>query len=236
MTKNNGNNIYCKCDRNLLKIVKKMIGAIVENKNILQEVVEELALILDVERCVTFKIYQGESKVCLCKIVAGTPIDGHKIGLKDPLSEHHDLEMVFKSKELELIKDPLVNPHTRYFKDIIKEKKINQILYIPLITSAKVEVVRGVIVIDVLGEGIFSEDEISFCRCIGELISMTINREEYLKQKWKDRILNPAVSLGGFARHVVEDARKIGEAAKIIIDSTDKIEEQFKEDSKNTSF
>lgn len=227
----NGNNDSClECSRVPLRLMEVTLGAIVENKDILQALVEEVRSLLDADRCVYFKIfYDGAKNEYACRRVAGVPIDGHEVMLKnDSLANHRDLNKVFAEKEILHVKDPLTNELTAYFKDaVIVPKGINQILYIPVIVGKEVEIVRGIIVIDSVGQKVFSEQNVAQCPCIGKAISLTANREDFLHQRWRDRILNHTVSLGAYAK-------KIKAAADVISDAVEKVEKQFEEDRKNT--
>src|SRR5512136_2787897 len=89
----------CGRNRDLLRIVEKMIGAIVGEENIQQQIAEEFSLIMGLERCVVFRVHQtNESQVC--EIVAGTPKSEHQIGFSDSLDKHPDLLEVFNKHEV----------------------------------------------------------------------------------------------------------------------------------------
>jgi transcriptional regulator with GAF, ATPase, and Fis domain len=219
------------CDRNrdFLRIVEKMIGAIVSEENIQQQIAEELSRIMNLERCVIFRVYQ-KTVAQTCEIIAGTPKNEHEIGFYDSLVEHPDLQEVCVKREIMHVKNPRENQFTRYFKFIIEQKNINEILYLPLIINPATKKVRGIIVLDALEDNYFSDDDIDFCSCIGQLISMTLNREEVLHQKWRDRLLNPTVGLGGFAQRISSKADQILTAVTEIRDASHKIEAMFSED------
>lgn len=231
MSDNGGKDSCLECNLVLLRLMEVTIGAIVENRNIPQALVEEVCSILDADRCVYFKILNGSTKgEYSFQMVAGVPVDGHKIGFENSLFNHPDLHKVFTEKKVLHITDPLTNSLTAYFKDeVIVKKGISQILYIPVIVGKEVEMVRGIIVIDSVGEKVFSRLKVAQCPCIGKAISLTANQEDYQYQRWRDRILNPAVSLGAYAK-------KIRAAADVIIDAADKVEDQFKEDRKRMIF
>jgi len=220
-----------KSDRNrdFLRIVEKMIGAIVGEENIQQQIAEEFSLIMGLERCVVFRIHQINERQ-LCEIVAGTPKSEHQIGFSDPLDKHPDLLEVFNKHEIMHVVNPQESQFTSYFSYIIEQKKINEILYLPLTIGPVTKKVRGIIVLDAVDTKAFSEEDIDFCSCIGQLISMTLNREEMLHQKWRDRLLNPTVGLGGFAQRISSKADQILMAVKEIKDVSTRIEALFEED------
>jgi GAF domain-containing protein len=226
------NTSSCKnCDRNrhFLRIVEKIIGAIVAEENIQQQIAEELAQIMGLERCVIFRVYHQMATGHLCQIVAGTPIGEHGVGFVDLLASHPDLQEVYTNREPMHVTKPLESQYTSYFHYIIEQKKISEILYLPLITGSSKKKVRGIIVLDAV-EMIFDEGDIDFCVSIGRLISMTLDREEVLYEKWRDRLLNPTVGLGGFAQRITGKADQILSAVSEIRSVSNYIETMFVED------
>jgi hypothetical protein len=233
MVNKNGSNGCKKCNRNkdFLRIVEKMIGAIVGEENIQQHIAEELSLIMGLERSVVFRVYNSPNGQ-MCKIVAGTPISEHRLDFLDSLEKHPDLGEVCQRHQIMHVTNPAENEFTSYFRSIIEEKSINEILYLPLNIGTAIKRVRGIIVLDAVGQ-IFSEEDIDFCSCIAQLISMTLDREEVLHEKWRDRLLNPTVGLGGFAQMISSRADQISLAVREIKAVSNRIETMFQEDESN---
>lgn len=222
----------------LLEITKTLVGSIINKVPIQQQMVQKLSQILDVKRCVVFKIFSQNSGEEWCEITAG--VGGHGLGLREPIVKHPDLEEIIKIKKILVITDPKENPLTSHFRAIIEKENITQILYLPLISEleAKLEAKTiGIIVIDATGEKQeFSPDEIEFCAEVGELISLIIGQEEILIQEMRDEILNRIVPLGGFARRIDKLTKEFSSNVKIIIEETQRVEEMFPKEGRRRNF
>lgn len=84
-----------------------------------------------VNRCTVFKIFIKGGKL-FCRIVAGENHDkNHK---EYHLGEHPDIQWAwFEGRQSALISDPANDRRTKYFKEIVKEKNIQEIFYIPVV-------------------------------------------------------------------------------------------------------
>ena len=126
-------------------------------RSLLQPVLEKIAEFLKVRRCAFFRIYAGDE----VDIPAGVPEEEYNRSRREPISSHPDVAEVVKTNKVMLIDNPADSPLTAYFTGAIKEKGINEILYIPLSVNGKI---FGVVVIDTAGEKKgFSEGEMNLC-------------------------------------------------------------------------
>lgn len=194
-----------------------------------QRTVEKLAEVLEIKSCIIFRIFikiSDTEKKKHCKLIAGVPLEDHTIGYEGDLEKHPDIEDATKMREKFLvITNPKDDGRCSYFKEIIENKQITEILYIPLCAEMKGDKrVEGVIVIDkMLNNGKqFDEEEIEFCCQVAEFLATIITIEQGILDYAKDKLLNPIVSIGGFLKHVEE---------KILLIHKDieKIENQLKE-------
>lgn len=195
--------------KGLLSIVKILIEHQGSGKSVQQRIVEKLAEILQIQSCIIFRIFLNkELRKKFCKITAGVPIPEHKIGLQDTLELHPDIEdAVQRQEKYFIITNPATDPKCSYFKEIIQNKGITEILYIPLIAEIEnSRKISGIIVIDkVENHGRqFNEEEIEFACQVGELLGSIITREEDIMDEIRDKILNKVVCIGGFASRLVK--------------------------------
>ena len=168
-----------------------------------QDIIEELAKILGVERCVIFGVGQEEidgAVVRTCEIIAGIPLKEYecKLGQKLPFPAHPDLEDAIRNGRISVVRDPRNDPRTEYFRDIIEEADISEIMYLPLRYEEN-EQWTDVLVIDAVHERTFNDDEILFCSEVAELLSLLLGRESIMLQYMRDAIINKMVPLEGFA-------------------------------------
>ena len=174
-----------------------------------QNIIEELAQILGVERCVVFRVgsedIDGRIKDC-CEIVAGVPLEeyGPELRQKADLEAHPDLQAAVGNGRMVLIRNPCNDERTAYFRGIVERKDIGEIVYIPLFIEEAGEAV-GVIVIDATHGRKFSEDELLFCSEVAELLSLLLGQESIMLQHLRDAIINKVVPLGGYARRLREN-------------------------------
>ena len=123
------------------------------------------------------------------------------------------------------IMNPETSPLTSYFKGIIKRKGMKEILYTPIISRLDGKTV-GMIVMDAVGDKAeFSGEEEEFCREVGELIALLMDREEILVQQMRDMIITRIAALGGFIARMNKLAKNIDESAQTILEELKKIEE-----------
>jgi hypothetical protein len=174
-----------------------------------QNIIEELAGILGVERCVIFKVGQEEVDGTLeefCEIVAGVPLEEYASDFrqKAPLETHADIKAAVGNGRMLVIKNPRNDDRTAYFKGIVEKKHISEIIYIPLFNEEAGQAV-GVIVIDSIHGRIFNDDEILFCSEVAELVSLLLGQESAMLQHFRDAIINKLVPLGGFAGRLREN-------------------------------
>ena len=197
-----------------LRITKAMIlglrnGLANPSERIKQNIIEELAEILGVERCVIFKVARDEideTTEDMCEIIAGVPLSEYQsdFAKKERLEIHPDLKAAVESKGMLLIKDPGNDCRTIYFKGIVEKKHVSEILYVPLFVEEDGQAV-GVIAIDAVQGKRFSEDEILFCSEVAELVSLLLEQERVILQHFRDEIINKIVPLGGFAKRLREN-------------------------------
>ena len=176
-----------------------------------QNIIEELAAVLGVERCVIFKIGEeevGGSLKEFCEIAAGVPVEeyGPDFRAKSLLDAHPDIEAAVQKGTVLVIKHPMSDERTAYFRGIIEKKDVSEIAYIPLFMEADCRS-AGVIVFDAVHGRAFSEDEIDFCSEVAELLGLLLGQERIMLQRFRDAIINKVVPLGGFARRLQENLR-----------------------------
>ena len=185
-----------------------------------QNIIEELAAVLQVKRCVIFKIGEdggnGTVREC-CEIAAGVPQEeyGPDFRGKSSLDAHPDIKATLQNGRVLVIRNPLGDERTAYFRGIIEKKGVSEIVYIPLFIEGDGRP-AGVIVFDaVLGRS-FSDDEIEFCSEVAELLGLLLGQERIMLQHFRDAIINKVVPLGGFARRLHENVRSTLDYIEII--------------------
>jgi len=209
--------------RAILGITKTLVGSIINKIPIQQQIVQKLSEILNVQRCVIFKLSDDGVSDDI-EITAGVPIEEHGIGLRESICKHPDIQEAIRRRKIMVITDPKDSPFTAQFKQVIDQKSIAQILYLPLISELNGKTI-GVIVIDAVGEKSgFEYEEIEFCTEVGELISLIIDREEILVEQMRDLIINKIVALGGFAVRLNRLTKEFALDAQAIMDEIKKIE------------
>jgi len=222
--------------KGMLEIIDAILKAIMEEKPIHQLIVEKLAKILKVERCVEFLLYPDpeSERGVLCELIAGTPEKDHGIGRIDPITDHNDLEAVLENGGTIIVENPAQDERTIYFLPTIMNKRISNILYVPIkfkrrtgLGTKEYEVMAGIIVIDATGERIFTPLEIEFSSVIGELIGKIINREERLIQKVRDLYYNKLSTMNGFITRWEKLFTKYNEYVRMFNEELKKEEEKF---------
>lgn len=220
----------CKqCHRysDILRVMEKMDRNVEGDDDIqeqIQGMIEELCAIMDLERCVVFRLYK-ENDAYWSEEFARNPKCECEGELKRiPLSEKPDVLRVFEMRDILHIVNPHDNPLTVHFHEIVERKSINEILYLPLTIGSSTKKVRGVIVLDAVGNIVFGQEEKDFCAFIGELISRKLHQEEIRDEQENDRIRNRTMGLGGFTRRILRNAKKILEEAEIIAGEVQKLE------------
>ena len=197
-----------------LQITKAIIlglrnGLANPSERIKQNIIEELAEILGVERCVIFKMSHDDvdgSMEDLCEIIAGVPLSEYQAesGKKEQLDIHPDLKAAVENRGMLLIKDPHNDDRTAYFKGMVEKKHVSEILYLPLFIEESRQPM-GVIVIDAVQGKRFNEDELQFCSEVADLVSLLFEQERVILQHFRDEIINKIVPLGGFAKRLREN-------------------------------
>ncbi len=197
-----------------LQITKAMIlglrnGLANPSDRIKQHIIEELAQILGVERCVIFKVARDsndEGFEDFCEIIAGVPASEYRADFakKEPLEIHPDLKAAVENRGMLLIRDPHNDSRTDYFKAMVEKKNVSEILYVPLSTEEHGPPI-GVIAIDAIQGKKFTDDEILFCSEVAELVSLLLEQERLIFQHFRDELINKIVPLGGFARRLREN-------------------------------
>jgi GAF domain-containing protein len=185
-----------------------------------QNIIEELAAVLGVERCVIFKIGEEEADGApkeFCEIAAGVPVEeyGPDFRGKSALDAHPDIEAAVRKGRALVIKHPISDERTAYFRGIIEKKDVSEIAYIPLFVEGDSRS-AGVIVFDAVQGRAFGEDEIDFCSEVAELLGLLLGQERIMLQRFRDAIINKVVPLGGFARRLQENLRTTLDYIEII--------------------
>jgi hypothetical protein len=194
--------------KSFLRMMRKIVlslqkGLVDPSANMEQDIIEELAAILGVERCAVFEIGYNEidgEVVSSCELVAGVPLAEYesKLHQKLPLLFHPDLEYAMGNGQILVIEDPRSDPRTEYFKDSIERIGVSEIVYLPLHHEDD-QSGAEVIVIDAVGGRRFDDDEILFCSEVAEFLNMLLGRETILLQHLRDVIINKMIPLEGFA-------------------------------------
>jgi len=184
-----------------------------------QRVVEELAAVLGMERCVIFKICREQANGTpkeFCEIAAGVPLEEYGPDLRkpSPLDAHPDIKAAVESGGVLVINHPLRDERTTYFKGIIQAKDITEIAYVPL--PIEEDGSTGVIVFDAVHGRSFTPDEIEFCSEVAELLGMLAGQERIVLQHFRDAVINRVVPLGGFAKRLQENLRTTLDYIEII--------------------
>ena len=179
------------------------------SEHIKQNIIEELAQILEVERCVIYRIEREDVDGSIgdyCEIIAGVPLSEHQadFGNKEPLAIHPDLKAAVENRGMLLIKDPHEDSRTAYFRGIVENKHVSEILYVPLFMDYGRQPM-AVIVIDALQDKRFNDDELQFCSEVADLMSLLLEQERLILQHFRDSIINRIVPLGGFAKRLREN-------------------------------
>jgi GAF domain-containing protein len=185
-----------------------------------QSIIEELAAVLGLERCVIFKVCEEVVDGTLrkfCEIAAGVPLDeyGPDSRAASPLSAHPDIEGVVQDGKAVVVRHPSTDERTSYFRGIIETKDISEIAYIPLFIEEDSRA-AGVIVFDAVHGRAFSEDEIDFCSEVAELLGLLFGQERTMLQLFRDAIINKVVPLGGFAKRLQDNLRSTLDYVEII--------------------
>jgi transcriptional regulator with GAF, ATPase, and Fis domain len=206
--------------KSILEIAKTLVGSIINKTPIQKQIVKKLSEILNVERCVIFMI---NSENCI-EIVAGVPEGEHGIGFKQEISKHPDIEEAVRKRKVFIINDPKSSPLTYHFRNIIEQKEINQILYLPLVSEITGKTI-GVIVLDATKDKLrFDPEEIEFCSEVLELISLIVDREEILIEQMRDLIINRITALGGFANRLNKLSQEFSRNVNIILEEIKRLE------------
>jgi GAF domain-containing protein len=185
-----------------------------------QNIIEEMAAVLGLERCVIFKIGREEADGTsreFCEIAAGVPMEEYGPDFRDnsPLDAHPDIAAALRNGRVLVIKHPRSDERTAYFRGIIEKEDISEIAYIPLFIEEDSQS-AGIIVFDAVHGRAFSEDEIEFCSEVAELLGLLLGQERIMLQHFRDAIINKVVPLGGFARRLQENLRTTLDYIEII--------------------
>lgn len=184
-----------------------------------QHIVEELAAVLRMERCVIFTIRRQEVDGTFkefCEIAAGVPLDeyGPDVRGRSPLDGHPDIKDAIQNGKVTLVTHPANDERTVYFKGIIEAKDITEIAYIPV--SVDGDTPASVIVFDAVHGRSFTGDELEFCSEAAELLGLLLGQERTVLQQFRDAIVNRVVPLGGFAKRLRENMRTTLDYVEII--------------------
>ena len=185
-----------------------------------QNIIEELAGIMGVERCVLFRICQEDvegTPTEFCEIAAGVPTEeyGPEFRTRTRLDSHPDIEAAVGNGRALVIRDPLNDVRTAYFRAMVEKKGMSEIAYVPLFMEEYRRAV-GVIVLDAVHDRRFTEDETLFCSEVAELVSLLLEQERVMLQHLRDAIINRVVPMGGFARRLRENLQTTLEYIEII--------------------
>ena len=183
----------------ILRILRAVNKADKEGKIKEQKIIEELKEMLDLTRIMIWELdynifYQNDVK---CEIVAGVPFDEkeHGFGKIEAIENHKDLEHVFQENKIYIENDPTGSKLTNYFLPAIKQKNISQIVYIPFFDEGPNKKMRGIMVVDLIGERKLNKKEIKILQVVGETVTVMIVEREYSIQKTRDEIYQQIVSM-----------------------------------------
>lgn len=202
------------------KLSREMLEALVdiqmnitklEFPEMMDYLVNSIVKTLRVERCSIFRVFN--EMVCL---ITGAPKEEHGIGMN--FNSQKDLPLlkeVIDGKCYLFVENPGKDNRAINTRELIFSKGINAMLLIPLIAEQKV---IGIIAVDATEEKrTFSEEEMSFCLILADVISFLLERDYLRKEKEKKEILtilgelvmefsheirNPLMSIGGFAKRL----------------------------------
>lgn len=220
----------CKqCHRyeDILRIMEKMDRRVEGDEDVQQQIqgmIEELCTIVEVERCVVFRLYREDGEYWSEEFARNPKSEREAESKKILLCEKPDVLHVFETRQIMHVTNPRENQLTSYFHGIVEEKDINQILYLPLTIGPSTKKVRGIIVLDAVGKVVFDQEDTDFCAFIGELISRKLHQEDIRDEQENDRIRNRTMGLGGFTRRILANAKKILEEAEIIAGEVQQLE------------
>ena len=152
-----------------------------------QNVIDELAAVLGMGRCVVFTIRETDG-VSLCEIAAGIPREEYLRDFREPspLDAHPDLKAAVQNGRVLVIKHPESDERTAYFRGIIEAKDISEIAYIWF--SIEEDSSAWVIVFDAVHGRSFTEDEIEFCSEAAELLGLLLGQERIMLQQFRNAI------------------------------------------------
>ncbi|MDO8592709.1 MAG: GAF domain-containing protein [bacterium] len=207
-----------KLNRQAILQVMRAVGQEKTYQGIFQHVADEVARVLEVDRCVIYKI-NGAS----CEIIAGTPQHAHGIGLTDDLELHPDIRAAMESDKIMIITSPLSDSRTAHFLKTVELHDINQILYAPVRHEGNV---TGVIVLDASKDKRkFTSEEVVFCLDVAESIAFILKRDEAIYQSVRHDVINPVVMLGGLGRLVHRNLKEnnigdaLGNASRVAVEA-----------------
>jgi len=192
--------------------LQEMIDRLSFNE-MMELIANKISETLGIERCSIFKIAPELERAYL---ITGVPKgDAHGFGMNFSFSELPAIKEVVESKRYLVISDPGNDPRTAYSKDLIYFRRINAILFLPLLAK---DGVIGVIVVDATdAKKGFTENDLYFCVNLGNLVSLLIERDLLFKEKTEKenlmllgraaaevahRLRTPLVVIGGFARRL----------------------------------
>jgi len=204
------------------KAILKVIKAIIEGNTfgeIARRATEQITQNLQIKSCVIYRIFDKDGQQW-CEIAAGVPSGEHGIGLKEELNKHPDIQAIVDSQKITIDDDPQNNPLTLRFREIIRTRKINQILYIPITKEI-------VLVVNATEEkNSFGTEEIDFCFNVGQILSFVFGRIQADLQEWRHQTINPVASIGISAKRISE---RISELIKILNEEVQKLQQNIPE-------
>ena len=200
--------------RAMLDVAKDMLKSILKGEPILQRLTQKISEIMGVKRCVIFKLIEDDG-ACNVKIVSGVPAEEHELDPVEPIRCHPDIEEAVRRGEIMVISNPKESQFTAYFREIVEEKRVTEILYAPLISSSDGKAI-GIIVVDAVERKGFSKKESQFCKEVAELISLIIDHEENITERVQHILRNRMTPLGGYALRLEKQARAMVDTAHII--------------------
>jgi len=224
---------------------RKMLESLVEiqlmiNKLEFEEMMEfivcQIIEVLGVERCCIFRVFP-ETEIAY--LIRGKPENEHGIGMKFSFSDLEALKEAAKSKSTVLIEDVWNDERTKNTRELIYFKKINAMLFVPVLVSDEVVAIITVDATD--SKKTFTEEEKHFCLSLANSVGLLLERDLLHKEQEEKEILvilgraaaeaahrmrNPLVPIGGFARRIAKEVKdeKLKEYAEIIIKETGRLE------------
>jgi signal transduction histidine kinase len=202
----------------------------------LRFLIKQIIECLDVERCAIFKICENLETAHL---IAGEPENGHRLGMNFYFNDLPAIKEIARRKEYLLISDPQNDERTLCSRELIYDKKIRAILFVPVLVQKKV--IASIVIDATGGKDNFSQEDIDFCLNMANLAGLILERDIRFKDEAEERAINilgraaaeavhrfrnPLTAIGGLSRRLAEKIRDDHQKkeALMIVKETEKLE------------